>query len=98
MTEWVKKLASTAASSEANEIAGLRLLGFFEDMAVTEDGVVPTGCVGEKGEGGVKNGDLVFETEKTREISRALRECGPFCGEWMEGNVRAWRESGFLMN
>lgn len=110
MTEWVKKLASLADSPVANEIHGLRLLGFFEDMALVEDGaaaaiaqngVVGGSCSGGLGDGEKKNGeekgDLIFETQKTREISRSLRECGPFCGEWMEGNVGVWRESGFLM-
>lgn len=96
MTEWVRKLAGTADSDEASEIAGLRLLAFFEDMAVAEEGegFVPSGENGKEEE----KGDLVFETEKTRGISRSLRQCGPFCGEWMRGNVGVWRESGFLKN
>jgi hypothetical protein len=38
----------------------------------------------------------VFETEKTRGLSASLVDCGAFCGEWIEGNVRVWREGGFL--
>jgi hypothetical protein len=38
----------------------------------------------------------IFETEKTRVVSGALRDCGAFCGEWIEDNVRVWREGGFL--
>jgi hypothetical protein len=38
----------------------------------------------------------VFETEKTRVLSASLRGCGTFCGEWIEGNVKVWREGGFL--
>ena len=37
-----------------------------------------------------------FETKKTQGVSTALRECGPFCGEWLRGNVGVWREIGFL--
>jgi len=39
---------------------------------------------------------LLFETEKTRGVSASLRDCGAFCGEWIEGNVKVWREGGFL--
>jgi thioester reductase-like protein len=38
----------------------------------------------------------VYETEKTRAVSGSLRECGAFCGEWIDGNMRVWREMRFL--
>lgn len=38
----------------------------------------------------------VFETKKSQEISAALRSCPAFCQEWIDGNVRAWRASGFI--
>jgi hypothetical protein len=38
----------------------------------------------------------VFETGKTRGLSRALRECGGMRGEWIEMSVGRWRESGFI--
>jgi hypothetical protein len=50
----------------------------------------------EEGEGDVGGKVLLFETEKTRSVSASLRDCGAFCGEWIEGNVKVWREGGFL--
>ncbi|KAH8656954.1 hypothetical protein BGZ60DRAFT_531819 [Tricladium varicosporioides] len=50
-------------------------------------------------EGMAEGGDgesKVFETGKTQEISEALRNCGEFSQSWLEGNMRVWRESGFV--
>lgn len=41
-------------------------------------------------------GGKVFETNRAREASRALRECGPLEEAWVRGNVGRWREVGFL--
>lgn len=38
----------------------------------------------------------IFDTRKSREISRALRDCPPFCRAWVDANVRRWRECGFM--
>jgi hypothetical protein len=46
-------------------------------------------------EGG-KEESKVFETGNGREVSRALRECRPFCEEWVGKNLKVWKESGFL--
>lgn len=37
-----------------------------------------------------------FETGKSRGISGALRECRPFCREWVGKNLKVWKGSGFL--
>lgn len=37
-----------------------------------------------------------FETSKTRAVSGNLRGCGGFNQGWVDGNVRVWREIGFL--
>jgi thioester reductase-like protein len=80
MAEWVGRLNALAEKGvDPNEVPGLRLLGFFEDM------------VGDEEE------SKVFETEKTRGISKNLRECEGMKREWIENNVRVWRESGFLI-
>ncbi|CAG8977856.1 hypothetical protein HYALB_00013133 [Hymenoscyphus albidus] len=96
MKEWVQKLSMMADSPFAEEIHGLRLLRFFEEMAAAEDSATDTNEGGAGDDRDQKGKVLMFETEKTRGISKALRECGPFCGEWIERNVRVWRESGFL--
>jgi hypothetical protein len=38
-----------------------------------------------------------FKTEKTRNISKALRGCGPMTPKWIEMNVHRWREDGFVL-
>jgi hypothetical protein len=75
MKEWVARLNAVA---DREDVPGLRLLAFFEEMVDDE------------------SASKVFETAKSREVSRSLRECKPMCWEWIEGNVRVWRESGFL--
>jgi hypothetical protein len=85
MKAWVARLNSLAdRGMDPVEVPGLKLLQFFENMATEEGG---------GGEGGKV---LPFETEKTRGVSASLRDCGAFCGKWIEGNVRVWREGGFL--
>ena len=79
MVEWVRRLNVLADSgAEPDEVPGLRLLAFWEDM------------VGDVGE------SKVFATEKGVEGSVAMSELGAFCGEWLEGNLKVWRESWFL--
>jgi hypothetical protein len=85
MKAWVARLNSLVdRGMDPVEVPGLRLLQFFENMAA------------EEGEGDVEGKVLLFETEKTRGVSASLRDCGAFCGEWIEGNVKVWREGGFL--
>ena len=82
--EWVSRLSALADQGVSpTEVPGLKLLRFFEEMAEEETR-----------EG--NEGNRVFDTQKSRAISMALRECGAFCQEWVNGNVRVWRESGFL--
>lgn len=82
MTKWTRRLGALPSSTtDPKSVPGLRLLQFFEDMAVSEE---------EEGE------SKVFETGKTQGISGALRSCEAFNRRWLEGNVRVWRESGFL--
>jgi thioester reductase-like protein len=80
MSTWVARLAQLADEGvDANELPGLKLLQFFENMA----------------EGGTEE-SKIFETAKSRETSQALRECLPFCTEWVAKNLKVWKESGFL--
>ncbi len=82
MKEWVQRLSALAnSSSDARDVPGLKLLQFFENMCNEEEGHVVS---------------KVFETGKTRGLSRALRECGGMRGEWIEMSVGRWRESGFI--
>jgi hypothetical protein len=79
--EWVQRLISQAeAGASPDEISGLKLLQFFESMALEE----------------AEEEKKVFETDKTGVISKSLRECGGFNQEWLDGNVRVWKETGFL--
>lgn len=78
MAEWVKRLNTLAdEGADPEQVPGLRLLGFWEDMVGTA--ATP-----------------LFDTEKSRGRSQSLRELGGFSEEWLDGNVRAWREGGFL--
>ena len=80
MAEWAKRLGKLMDEGmDTDELPGLKLLNFFENMA----------------EGG-KEESKSFETGKSREISQALRECQPFCSEWVSQNLNIWRETGFL--
>ena len=82
MTEWVSRLSALSSTLSPDELPGLKLLQFFENMA------------GSEGEG---EQFRLFETEKTMGISEGLRECKPFCREWIEGNLKVWKEKGFLL-
>jgi len=82
MTEWVSRLSTLSLTLSPDELPALKLLQFFENMAESE------------GEGDERS--RFFETEKTRVVSEALRDCTPFCQEWIKGNMRVWKENGFL--
>ena len=82
MAKWVSRLSALSSMISADELPGLKLLQFFEDMAASE------------GDGNEQS--KVFETEKSRAISEALRECKPFCREWMEKTLKVWKENSFL--
>jgi hypothetical protein len=43
-----------------------------------------------------KEPSKLFETKKSQGVSEALRDCPAFCQDWIDGNVRRWRESGFI--
>lgn len=77
MKEWVKRLNAVADSSR-EDVPGVRLLAFFEDMV------------------GDESASKAFETKKSEGVSRSMRECGPVCREWVEKNIKVWRENGFL--
>lgn len=84
ISEWVERLTSLADDGlNANDLPGLRLLGFFERLAEEE----------ENASGG---GDKIFETAKTRELSPSLRDCGPICKEWIEKSLDVWKRDGFI--
>lgn len=81
MKEWTKRLGALADSGVSpDEVPGLRLLGFFEDMTTNDDA-------------GARK---FFETEKTQGVSEALRDCEAFSQNWVQDNVKVWKESGFL--
>jgi nucleoside-diphosphate-sugar epimerase len=89
--------SSLAAAGKLEEVSmheWVRRLNAVTEQSVDVPGARLLGffedMVGDEGE------SKVFETGKSREVSWSLRECGPFCGEWVEGNVKGWRESGFL--
>ncbi|KAL2066412.1 hypothetical protein VTL71DRAFT_2483 [Oculimacula yallundae] len=100
--------ASTSTTSNTpatNTIPGLRLLQFFEDMAASEPEPQPNpkpkpkeNTQEEIKEKNIEEAGrvLVFETEKTRGVSPALRECGVFNEGWVERYLRVWREGGFM--
>lgn len=41
-----------------------------------------------------KGGSKVFETTKTVDVSKSLRELRPFCEEWLERSFEAWGMRG----
>lgn len=80
MKTWVARLNKLSEQGmSVDEIPGLKLLGFFDEMAGDEEA------------------SKVFETAKTTAASLALRGCGEFCGEWIEGNMGVWRREGFVV-
>jgi hypothetical protein len=81
MKEWVDKISANTHLTP-NELPGLKLLQFFENMAAEEE------------EG--KGTEVEFESKGTQEISETLRGCGEFSGEWMEKYVQSWRGNGFM--
>lgn len=82
MKEWVHRLTTLANSdADSKDVPGLKLLQFFENMLNEEEGHVVS---------------KLFETMKTRGVSRALRECSGMRQEWIDANVARWRERGFL--
>ena len=85
MTAWVARLSALSTNLSPDELPGLKLLQFFENMALEEE------TEGKKGGKG-----RVFKTEKTRAVSKALGECRPFSMEWLQRNFEVWRDSGFL--
>lgn len=88
MKEWVHRLKMLANSADSDSdispltVPGLKLLHFFENMCNEEEGHVVS---------------KVFETDKTRAISKALRQCGGMRKEWIEMNIQRWREGGFVV-
>lgn len=82
MAEWVRRLNVLAdAGASPDEVPGLRLLGFWEDMVE---------------EAGKESIGKVFETAKSCVLAPSLRGLDGFREEWLHANVRAWTESGFL--
>ena len=84
ISEWVRRLTSLADEGLTTiDLPGLRLLGFFERLAEEDTG-----------EGNGR--DKIFETGYTREMSPALRDCGPVCKEWIQSMLDAWKRIGFI--
>jgi hypothetical protein len=82
MKEWVHRLSTLASTGvDSQDVPGLKLLNFFENMCNEEEGHVVS---------------KLFETQKTRRVSRALRECGGMKQEWIEMILGRWREGGFI--
>ena len=79
MREWTARLSSLSTSISPDQLPGLKLLLFFENMAESAE-----------------QESKVFETGRSEGLSGALRECRPFCEEWLRRNVMVWREVGFL--
>lgn len=84
MKEWVHRLKILASDTgiSPTTVPGLKLLHFFENMCNELEGHVVS---------------KVFETEKTRGVSSALRACGAMRGEWIEMNLKKWRVGGFVV-
>ncbi|KAE8449261.1 hypothetical protein EG329_008428 [Mollisiaceae sp. DMI_Dod_QoI] len=80
MEEWVQRLTSLSENGASPDEIPGLRLLQFFESMVLE-----------KDEEG-----KVFETGKTRGISKNLRACGGFNQKWVDGNVRVWREVGFL--
>jgi hypothetical protein len=90
LSAWVSQLTHLAdQNTSPTTLPALKLLQFFENMAVAEAG---------HQDGGTNAGtaDPIFLTSKSEQVSGALRSCEPFCQSWMDANVARWREGGFL--
>jgi thioester reductase-like protein len=85
MVEWVELLSTaTDDGMSADELPGLRLLGFFEDMAQGSS----QGKYGEE--------SILFDTTRSQMISSALEACESFRAEWLERSIRRWKGDGFI--
>lgn len=111
MQEWVARLntlvdtssttsnPSSTTTSSNPPVPGLRLLQFFEDMAMPSSSPSsspsPDLNSGKEEAKAEKGGEKSFETQKTQGISESLRNCEAFNKGWVESNIRVWREGGF---
>jgi len=85
MVEWVKLLNRAADEGmSADELPGLRLIEFFEDMAASAS------------QSGDTEGSIVFDTAKSQMISPALAACESYRVEWLDASIRRWKEDGFI--
>ena len=100
-------LQSSLSSSNSSNPSTLEIISMKEWVArlngLADKGMDPAEVPGlrllqffENMADGDEGESKIFETQKTSGISASLRDCGAFCGEWIEGNVRVWREGGFL--
>ncbi|KUJ08437.1 acetyl-CoA synthetase-like protein, partial [Mollisia scopiformis] len=80
MREWVRRLSVLAEKGVSPDEVPGLRLLPFFEGMVVE----------EEGE------EKTFETGKTRETSENLRVCEAFNQQWVDGNLRVWRELGFL--
>jgi hypothetical protein len=95
MLEWVALLNKAADDGiSPDELPGLRLLGFFQDMAArtTTHGKGRVGA----GEADASPSSIVFDTRKSRDISPTLAACQGYCSEWLEASMKKWREEGLF--
>jgi len=84
MKDWVGRLNAVADASSPSSSSSLSEVPGLRLLQFFEDMVDDT------------SESKVFETKKSEVISAALRSCPAFCQEWIDDNVRVWRESGFL--
>lgn len=83
MVEWVRLLNKAADEDiSADELPGLRLLGFFEDMAAS---------VSQSGEE-----SIVFDTTRSQAISSSLSACEGYRAEWLEASLWRWKQEGII--
>jgi hypothetical protein len=99
MAEWVESLNRPADESmSADELPGLRLLGFSQDMAASAiknkskaKGKITSTSMDESGAE-----SIVFETARSRDISTSLAACEGYRAEWLYASIRKWKEDAFI--
>lgn len=95
IVEWVGLLNRAADEGmSADELPGLRLLGFFQDMATSASKNNNKSSSESMGEGGEEG--IVFDTAESQLMSPALAACESYQAKWLEASVRKWKEDEFI--